>query len=118
MRRESKVWGQRWLMRIDSTHANSFLKLKKGYQCSWHKHEQKYNLFVVIWGKVGILTEDIIDGSKNEITLTEGQCFTTMPGQRHQFKVYEDSGMIEEMYVEYSEADIQREDLGGEVTRS
>jgi len=81
-------------------------------ECSWHRHQTKYNLFVVLWGKIGIVTEQL-DGRQVETILTQGECFTTMPGQKHKFIVYENGAMIEEMYVEYSEADIQRDNQGG-----
>jgi len=114
MERESKVWGQRWLIRKDSTHATSFLKLDEGYRCSWHCHQEKYNLFFVVWGKIGILIEGI-DGRRKETILTEGQFLTVAPRQWHEFRVYEHSGVIEEMYVEYSENDIERETKGGKL---
>jgi quercetin dioxygenase-like cupin family protein len=107
MERIHKVWGERWLVRKDSTHATSYLKLQAGTRCSWHCHQAKYNLFVVLQGRVGIETE------YGEIILTPGQEFTTKPGEWHEFRVYEDSEMIEEMYVEYDEGDIQRETVGG-----
>lgn len=113
MKRECKVWGERWLIRKDSTHANSFLKLKRGYECSWHNHQAKFNLFVVIRGKVGIVTEQF-DGKRTTV-LRDGECFTTKPGEYHKFVVLEDSEMIEEMYVEYSEGDICRANTGGRI---
>ncbi len=109
MDRESKIWGERWLIRKDSTHAVSYLKLKKGYRCSWHKHQSKYNLFVVLSGKVAILTET------GKVTLTRGQEFTTKPGEWHEFRAYADSEMIEEMFVEYNESDIIRKKLGSKI---
>ena len=101
-----KVWGERWLLRQDSTHAVSYLRLKKNTRCSWHFHVTKYNLFFVIRGKVGIKTEH------GEKILTEGQEFTVAPMIWHEFRVYEDSDMIEEMYVQYDESDIERKELG------
>ena len=115
MKREAKVWGERWLIRQDSTHAVSFLKMKNGYECSWHKHREKYNLFVVLSGKLGIMTEQF-DGNST-VVLGQGECFTTKPGEFHKFIVYEDSEVIEEMYVEYNEDDIQRENTGGKMFR-
>jgi mannose-6-phosphate isomerase-like protein (cupin superfamily) len=113
MKREMKVWGERWLLRQDSTHAVSFLILEKGTQCSWHKHQSKYNLFVVLSGKIGIVTEQF-SGPK-EVILEKGECFTTKPGEFHKFIAYEDSQVAEEMFVEYDEGDIQRETLGGKI---
>jgi len=112
MRRERKVWGERWLIRRDSTHATSILKLDKGFQCSWHRHQSKFNLFVVLRGKVGVVTKQL-DESYPMTVLTTGEVFTTKPGEWHKFVVLEDSEMLEEMYVEYHESDIERENQGG-----
>lgn len=115
MRRERKVWGEWWLIRRDSTHATSILKLDKGFQCSWHRHQSKFNLFVVLRGKVGIVTKQL-DESYPMTVLTTGEVFTTKPGEWHKFVVLEDSEMMEEMYVEYHESDIERDTLGGLVS--
>jgi len=109
MIREQKLWGERWLLRQDSTHANSYLKLRAGTRCSWHRHREKYNLFVVLSGKVGIVTAD------GEVTLTVGQEFSVAPGVWHEFRAYEDSTMIEEMFVEYDDGDIERAKPGGDM---
>jgi len=87
------------------------LRLKRGFECSWHSHREKYNLFVVISGKVGIVTEQF-EGN-TEVVLGPGECFTTKPVEKHKFKAYLDSEVLEEMYVSYSEDDIQRENVGG-----
>lgn len=107
MRRLHKVWGERWLLREDSTHASSFLRLRAGTRCSWHRHRAKFNLFVVLRGSVGIKTDH------GEIVLGPGQEFTVEPGAWHEFRVYEDSEMIEEMFVTYEEGDIERQTEGG-----
>lgn len=104
-----KVWGERWRIREDSTHSNAILRLKPGYRCSWHFHSAKSNLFVVLHGKIGIRTEE------GEAILTEGMSLTVAPGVWHEFRVYEPSEVVEEMYVEYSEADIHRKDAGGKI---
>lgn len=109
MERTHKVWGERWLVRQDSTHATSYLKVKKNTRCSWHSHTAKFNIFVVLKGKVGIKTEH------GEIVLGPGQEFTVNPREWHEFHVYEDSEMIEEMYVQYDEGDIERKELGSKL---
>lgn len=107
MTRESKVWGERWIIRRDSTHECSFLRLKAGTRCSWHCHQSKYNLFVVLRGSVGIETQ------YGEVKLGHGEHFSVKPGEWHEFRAYEDSEMIEEMFVAYDEGDIRRERVGG-----
>ena len=109
MERFHKIWGERYLLRQDSTHALSFLDLITGTCCSWHKHETKFNFFFLIEGSVSIKTEF------GETLLEPGQIFTVEPGTKHQFVVHEDSKLLEEMYVEYAEADIQRETLGSKL---
>jgi mannose-6-phosphate isomerase-like protein (cupin superfamily) len=111
MKRETKVWGERWLIREDSTHTTNILKLKAGFRCSWHKHATKWNLFVVITGVVKIKTAD------GETTLGPGEEFSVAPGLKHEFIVIEDGVMVEEMYVEYDDADIIRDDAGGKYVQ-
>jgi len=111
MQRTLQIWGERWLLRSDSTHATSVLFLKKGTRCSFHYHQAKYNLFVVLEGKIGIRTK------YGEVVLTKGQEFTTAPGEewKHEFRVYEKAVVIEEMFVSYAEDDIVRQDIGGVI---
>lgn len=109
MIRESKIWGERWCLHQDSTHTTNILKLKADFRCSWHSHKTKWNLFAVISGSVGIKT---IDG---ETILGPGESFTVAPGEMHEFRVHEDSVMVEEMYVEYDDDDIDRENVGGKM---
>ena len=113
MKREAKVWGERWLIRQDSTHAVSYLKIDKGYECSFHSHQEKYNLFVVLSGGIAVIVEQ--SDHNSTVYLTEGQSFTTKPGERHKFVGIDDSEVIEEMYVEYREDDIQRDNSGGKT---
>ena len=115
MTRELKIWGERWLIRKDSTHAVSYLDVKGGYRCSWHSHATKYNLFVVLTGHFQLVIEEMEE--KVLIDLSPGESFTIKPGQFHEFRGLKDSQVIEEMYVEYDEADINRAPgkLGGKI---
>ena len=114
MDRQHKVWGERWLIRVDSTHAVSFLKIDSGFQCSWHSHQTKYNLFVVLKGSLTITTEEI-GGVRKRVTLGVGECFTVRPGQLHKFSANVDAEVVEEMYVQYDEGDINRVVSGGKL---
>jgi mannose-6-phosphate isomerase-like protein (cupin superfamily) len=67
---------------------------------------------VALSGKIGIVTEEL-EGVKREVILSEGDCFTIPPNRWHEFRIYEDSDVIEEMYVRYDELDIQRDKIGG-----
>jgi len=113
MKREIKIWGERWLIRQDSTHAVSYLRIKKGYRCSWHVHKTKFNLFVVLKGSIKIVVEEL--SKRREITLRSGESFTIKPGQWHEFQGMKNSKVIEEMYVEYDEGDINRTKVGSKI---
>lgn len=101
------------MIRKDSTHAVSYLKIKKGYRCSWHSHQTKYNLFVVIKGVLKLIVEEL--GEKTKVVLRPGESFTINPGQYHEFRGKTDCECIEEMYVEYNEEDINREKIGSKT---
>lgn len=113
MIRELKIWGERWVIRQDSTHAVSYLKVKEGYRCSWHQHSTKYNLFVVLEGRLRLIIEEM--GERSVIELQSGESFVIKPGQWHEFQAVKESRVIEEMYVEYDEGDIHREKLGSKI---
>jgi len=114
MDRQHKVWGERWLLRVDDMHAVSFLKVEPGFKCSWHRHKTKYNLFAVLKGALIIKTEEL-EGVLKETILGKGECFTVRPGQFHEFYAKEYTEVIEEMYVSYQDADIERIVLGGKL---
>lgn len=107
--REIKVWGERWVVRRDTTHDSSILRVNKGYRCSWHRHAAKWNLFCVIAGRVGIKTEE------GEMVLTAGETANVAPGVWHEFRAYEDSIIFEEAFVVYNEGDIDRKNAGGKL---
>ena len=75
MNRSLKVWGERILIRQDSTHCVSLLKLRARTRCSRHKHQAKSNLFYLLRGKVGIETGEGI------VILHPGETFTVTPGE-------------------------------------
>lgn len=110
MIRETKAWGERWKLREDSTHSTNVLRVLPGYRCSWHRHACKWNLFVVLDGSITIETED--GGS---IDLTVGEEFTIRPGIYHEFRSTEGALIVEEMYVEYDDKDIERSVAGGKI---
>jgi len=114
MRIEQKVWGERWMIREDSVHTTNILILKKGFRCSWHKHQCKYNLFVVIKGSVEIIVDEG-DPCHYLTVLNEGDDFVVAPNTWHEFRVLEDGIMAEEMYVQYDDEDIERAKLGGPI---
>lgn len=111
---ERKVWGTKYILRQDSTHSTALLRLEQNWRCSWHYHNQKYNLFFVVSGIVRIVTQEI-DNSFKETLLKENESLIVPPNQYHEFQVVQDSVMIEEMFVEYDGQDIIRDNHGGRL---
>ena len=112
MEKTKKVWGTKTNIYRDDLSEVSVLELKKDTTCSYHFHHGKWNLFYLLKGEVGIRTEWGV------YILRPGETFTTRPLEKHRFEVYEDSLMIEVMYVKYTESDIIRDDLGGTLDAS
>ena len=115
MRIEKKVWGERWMIREDSVHTTNILNLVKGNRCSWHYHQQKYNLFAVITGKIRIVRGIPETNHRISCDLIAGDTFIVSPGIWHEFQVIESGIIVEEMYVQYDDEDIEREKLGGPI---
>lgn len=110
MQRTRKTWGEKHNIFQNDTCEVSVLYLMPWRRCSWHTHQQKYNLFYVLSGKLVIKLED----GKSEVPA--GQIFTTSPGEFHEFQTHEEeTTCIEVMYVKYDPADISRETLGGKL---
>jgi mannose-6-phosphate isomerase-like protein (cupin superfamily) len=67
----------------------------------------------VLKGAISIVVQEL--GEQCEVLLKQGECFTVKPGQWHEFRGEEQSEVIEEMYVRYSESDIERQTIGSQV---
>jgi mannose-6-phosphate isomerase-like protein (cupin superfamily) len=108
MERSHKTWGTRWNAFGNSTCEVSILDLNPNQRCSFHRHQQKYNLFFVIRGELFIKTTWGIE------KIDQGQVFTTRPGEWHEFQTHTLPALVMEvMYVQYDPEDIQRDKLGG-----
>ncbi len=102
-----KIWGENTeIFRNESVCVN-VLKIKKGYQCSYHYHRFKRNHFYVLEGELKIRHE------QGETILREGESFTILPPNKHQFVAITDVLAIETVFVKLEDADIVRETSGG-----
>lgn len=112
-----KTWGLKFNIFKNDLCEISFLELDPNRRCSWHKHKTKYNLFFVLEGEVGIKTEFKVNGGRTETGITKlctHEFFTTQPGEYHEFQTYDaPAKLIEIMYVQYEENDIERKNIGG-----
>lgn len=105
-----KIWGIKQRIHSDNNNEIDLLQLKKNSFCSVHFHKEKINKFVLISGKVEIISEL---GTK---ILAINESFEVHPELTHQFKALEDSIMIEIAYTvgsNISPKDIIRKIEGG-----
>ena len=110
---QGKVWGSTQPIFLKNNVEIHRIETNKGGYCSKHKHEHKYNAFLVEKGKLKITTwkndYDLID-----VTIVEaGQITTCKPQEYHMFEALEDSVAYEIYWVELLERDIVRENHGG-----
>ncbi len=108
MERTYKTWGEKWNFFQNDLCEVSYLDLRSNQRCSWHRHQEKYNLFFVLTGILYLKTEWGV------AEVQQGEIFTTRPGEWHEFQTHEKGcTLIEVMYVVYNSEDIERKTLGG-----
>lgn len=121
---ETKCWGTVRHI-FDKDMSASLLRVKAGFCCSIHRHMRRWNRFIVVSGKIAVVTYDKELKVQSKDTLMprhrdidgylETLCIA--PTIWHRFEVLE-SGLVAEVYwttdgsdVEHS--DIVRMDVGG-----
>ena len=114
---QGKVWGNTCPLFCKNNVEIHRIEIKKGGYCSKHKHEYKYNAFYIESGKIKIKAwkneYDLID----ETVISTNQITTCPPQEYHMFEALEDSIVYEIYWVELSEKDIIRENVGGNCSR-
>ena len=111
-----KIWGQ-----TDLIHANGVLELhriefKKGFKCSEHEHQFKWNGFFVESGKMLVrVWKDDKDALVDETNLNAGDFTQVNPGKVHQFEGLEDGVAFELYWAEFNHNDIVRRTVGTQV---
>lgn len=91
------------------------LFIHKGGYCSKHKHNSKFNKFIVKKGvlKVSIWKNYGADVLEDVTILTENSECTVPPGDFHSFEALEDTEALEIYWVELRTDDIERTNHGG-----
>ena len=113
------TWGERTRVWENPYELHTILSLIPGKRCSWHKHDHSYNMFYVISGELTIKTDIGPGTQRNYTTITQGQSFTVKPGVFHEFRTGDKNTTVYEIaYVKYSEHDIFREQLGGDMGKT
>lgn len=112
-----KVWGT-----TEAVIATPFceahrLTIKPEHQCSMHRHERKWNAFLVVSGRL------FIDVAKTDYPLVDvtelgpGDMMSVPPGEKHRFRTgSEPCVAVEFYYPDVLGADIVRDDHGGPTT--
>lgn len=113
--KSGKVWGETHLiLKTPMVEIHKLIISPKSH-CSWHKHQFKWNAFLVVSGVL------MIEVRKNDYALTDtttlwpGDLCTVKPGEVHRFRtVAEEPCQAWEIYYpEPLAEDIIRESVGG-----
>jgi mannose-6-phosphate isomerase-like protein (cupin superfamily) len=111
-----KVWGLTEIVLASPMFEMHRLSIKPKHRCSLHKHNRKWNAFLVISGRL------YIDVVKNNYPLTDttelgpGQVTTVPPGEHHMFRTGdEECEAFEFYYTDPLSEDIERRDHGGPI---
>jgi len=112
-----KTWGVKYNIFQNDLCEVSILELEPNRRCSFHMHKEKYNLFFVIEGELGVESEWPVDGAKMEHGLHrvgKHHFVTVRPRIPHNFVTFDKpTKIIEIMYVVYDPEDIKRASIGG-----
>ena len=113
MNKQGKVWGYTVPLFEKNNVEIHRLECHAGTFCSEHKHEHKYNMFLVESGKIEVdiwkTDYDLVD----KTILKAGQRTVVKPGDYHQFRCIEDAVVYEIYWVELLHSDIVRRSVGG-----
>lgn len=116
MKIQGKVWGFTSPMFNKNNVEVHYCEIDKGGFCSKHKHESKFNRFIILSGclKVTIYKEYIVDKTLEDITfISAGDECTVSPGDYHRFEALQNTKLLEIYWVELDSKDIIRLDQGG-----
>ena len=108
--RFQKIWGETqeihpcvWLMII-----------KEGGFSSDHKHDDMVNKFVLVSGKLKIVSKPLDSGKEVETVLTKlGDSVAVPPGVLHRFECIEQAVCVESYFPYEPGYDISRNNVGG-----
>ena len=115
---EEKCWGEVLHCFHNSQASVSYLKVREGYRCSRHFHEDRANDFIVISGQIMIEVWSKGKEPKTEL-LIPGDTFSVLSKIVHRFNVIESGDLIEVYWPDrggvVSIDDIIRLDVGGVI---
>ena len=110
--RQGKVWGVTQLsFAYNGTEVHA-IHIKKGGYCSRHSHQNKWNRFHVLQGRLAVRIFLNGDDEVDETIVAVGQITDVPPGVRHEFEALEETIAVEFYWTRLDPGDIDR---GGTV---
>lgn len=111
MHLETKCWGQVWHVFHDKNAAISYLHVNQDHRCSWHWHEERANMFVVITGS--LLVEQLADvpGQKILQRLGPGDTVAVRSGVKHRFRVLRSGRVVEVYWPDVPGGEVRLDDI-------
>jgi len=112
---QGKIWGvTRQIFNQNNVEIHR-IEINKGYKCSKHVHNHKYNIFSVESGKILVREWKNEYSLIDETTLSKEQMCIIKPGNYHEFHGLENSIVYEIYYVTLNTDDILRENTGSKI---
>jgi len=110
-----KIWGSTCRLIIQNNVEIHRIEVDKGGFCSEHKHEHKCNAFFVEKGclEIIIYRQDAGQTIKDRTILQNGDSTYIEPGVYHQFRALKNTIAFEMYWIELSQSDIIRKNVGG-----
>jgi len=114
---QGKLWGETQLVFCyNGVECHNLSIVKSGY-CSIHKHESKWNRFLVISGMLEVNQWSInttnMSSPPDKTVLEAGEICDVPPGIFHQFKALYESQVMEMYWTVLDTDDIARLTVGG-----
>ncbi len=111
MKVQGKVWGVTKELFAMNNVEGHYIDVSQGGYCSKHKHETKYNKFIVLEGELKVTVWK--SGTIDCVILEIGEELVVAPGDYHMFEAVTPVKALEFYWTELKADDIVRENHGG-----
>jgi mannose-6-phosphate isomerase-like protein (cupin superfamily) len=115
MIKEGKIWGTTQTLFSKNNVEFHRIEIKKGYECSKHKHNHKFNAFYIESGLLKVKVWKNNYALVDETIIKTGEMTVVKPGEFHQFESLEDTIAYEIYWTEIESDDIERETCGKKI---
>ena len=105
-----KVWGTEEIIANESTHCGKIMRIKPGWMCSYHMHEEKDETFYVQNGPMLMEVED------TRKVAYIGESFRIPPGTWHRFATLDCKAQLFEFSSHHDDADVLRRAPSGPIS--